>query len=186
MPSSKQERANAIVTEILKQDQLKPQVDARSSLPARTVGDPNSLSARITLDHRFNVAPIYGTARTGRRPIADKKWMAISIKDRGTEVFAANIRGSAVHITFYTPGLWECAYGVDWQGDTQRFQWGDPPIGDDLEEQHRLREKDLELDPLRIPPAALDELRSNVMRPGRARQPQPRPSGPLTVSLQRG
>src|SRR5437868_3680069 len=110
MPSPKQERAYAIVAHTLNQDQLRPQIDPCSPLPARTVGDPNGQSARLTLGHRFNIAPVYGATRTGRRPIADAKWVAISIKDRGNEVFAANVRGSTVHIAFYTPGPWECAY----------------------------------------------------------------------------
>lgn len=185
MPSPKQERANAIVTHILNEDKVRPQVDPRSALPTRMVGEPNGLSATLTLGYRFNVAPVYGETRTGRRPIADAKWFAISIKQRGNEVFAANVLGSTVHIAFYMPGAWECVYGVDWEGDDLRFQWGDPPIGDDIEGQIRLRKKDFELDPLRAPPPAVDQLRTSVMRPGRARQPQPRPSGPLTVSLQR-
>jgi len=183
MPSPKQERAYAIVSQILEEDQLRPRVDPCSSLPGRFVGDHRGLLATITLGHRFNVGPVYGATRTGRRPIKASDWKAITISDRGIPVFAANVRGSAVHITFYTPGPWECAYGVDWQGDDQRFQWGDPPIGEDLEAQNQLREKDLELEPLRTPPPAVDGLRNMVMFPSRSRQPEPLPDEPYTLAL---
>jgi len=181
MPSPKQERAYAIVAHILEEDRKRPRVDPCSALPGRFVGDHRGLLATMTLGHRFNVGPVYGATRTGRRPIEASDWTAITISDRGIPLFAANVCGVTVHITFYTPGPWECAYGVDWEGDDQRFQWGDPPIGDDLEGQNRVREKDLNLKPLRTPPPAVDALRAAVM----CQRSKPRPrSDSLTVFLQ--
>jgi hypothetical protein len=184
MPSAKQVRANTIVLDFLERDKACPTIDPRSELPARMVGEPSCTWARITLDHRFNVAPAYGT-RTERRPIPDKGWTAVTIYNGGTEVLAVNVRGSYFHIAYYKPGTWERSFGVDWEGDHVIHQWGDPPIGDDIEEQLRLKEKDLQLEPTRGRPPQVDELRTSVMRPRRVRQPWVKPAGPLTVTLQR-
>ncbi|HJP69095.1 MAG TPA: hypothetical protein VJ846_09355 [Sphingomicrobium sp.] len=182
MPSSKQVRANTIVLDFLERDRQRPTIDPRSELPARMVGEPSGLWARITFDHRFNVAPVYG-ARTARRPIRDKGWMAVTIYNRDMEVLSVNVRGSYFHIAFYKPGPWEGVFGVDWGGDHVIHQWGDPPIGDDLEEQLALRDKDLQLDPTRGHPPVVDELRASVRQNHRARDRQFDPAGPLTVSL---
>jgi hypothetical protein len=184
MPSSKQVRANAILSKILEQDKERPTIDPRSELEARMVGDPSGLWARITVGYRFDAAPAYGD-RTERRAIRDAGWQAVTIYNRNMEVLAVNVRGSYFHIAFYKPGPWEGSFGVDWEGDHQIHAWGDPPIGDDLDEQRALREKNLQLEPTRGHPRKVDELRTSVMRPRRARQPQPRPDGPLTVALQR-
>ena len=185
MPSSKQERANTIIPQILADDKLRGRIDPRIQLPSRMVGDPGGLEARITLDHRFNVAPAYGMTRTERRPIPHRGWRAISIRHRGEEVLSVNVHGSSIHIAFYKPGLWEELFGVDWKDDHARFQWGDAPIGDDLERQLELREKDLQLEPTRGHPRKVDELRTLAMNSPSVRQPQPRPDGPLTVTSQR-
>lgn len=184
MPSSKQVRANTIVLDFLERDRLTPTIDPRSDRPARMVGETSGLWARITLDHRFDAAPTYGT-RKGRRPIRDKGWMAVTIYDRNREVLAVNVRGSYFHIACYKPGPWEGVFGVDWEGDHVIHQWGDPPIGDDLEEQNALREKDLLLDPTRGHPPEVDELRASVMFTRRPAPPALLPNGPLSVSLQR-
>jgi hypothetical protein len=184
MPDSKQVRANTIVLNFLERDQQRPSIDPRSELPARMVGEPSGIWARITLDHRFNVAPVYGT-RTERRPIRDKGWMAVTIYNRDMEVLAVNVRGSYFHIAYYKPGPWEGVFGVDWEGDHVIHQWGDAPIGDDIQEQLALREKDLQLEPTRGRPPEVDELRTLAMHPGKLRKPQPKPNGPLTVTLER-
>jgi hypothetical protein len=185
MPSSKQVRANAIVSKILEEDAQRPTIDPRSELKARMVGEPTGLWARITLDHRFDAAPAYGN-RTERRPIRDTGWQAVTIYNRNMEVLAVNVRGSYFHIAFYKPGPWERAFGVDWEGDHQIHAWGDPPIGDDLEEQYALRDSNLELDPTRGHPRKVDELRTSVMCPSRSRQPEPRPDEAYTVALKQG
>jgi hypothetical protein len=184
MPSSKQVRANAIVSKILEQDKERPTPDARSALPARMVGDTNALWARITLKHRFNTAPGYGT-RTERRAIPAAEFQAVSVYRGRTELLTVNVRGSYFHIAYYRPGPWEGSFGVDWEGDHQVHAWGDPPIGDDLEEQIRLRQEDLELEPTRGHPPVIDELRALVRGSRWNYRPQPNPTGPLTVTLQR-
>jgi hypothetical protein len=184
MPAPKQVRANTIVLDFLQRDEQHSTIDPCSQLPARVVGDRSGLWARITLDHRFDAAPAYGT-RTERRPIKDAGWKAVTIYNRDVEVLAVNVRGSYFHIAFYKPGPWEGSFGVDWEGDHVNHKWGDPRIGDDLEEQNALREKDLKLDPTRGHPRKVDELRTIVMRPSRRRKPEPSPSGALTVTVQR-
>jgi len=184
MPASKQVRANAVVAKILEQDRQRPTIDPRSELPARMVGDAQDLWARITPGHRFNAAPAYGT-RTERRPIPAAGWQAVSIYRNRTELLTVNVRGSYFHIAYYKPGPWEGSFGVDWEGDHQVHAWGDPPIGDDIEEQMSLRQEDLGHEPTRGHPREVDELRTQVMRPRRVRQPQAKPDGPLTVTLRR-
>lgn len=184
MPSSKQVRANAIASKVLEQDKERPTIDPRTNLPARMVGHPQGLSATLYLGHRFDVAPAYGP-RTERMPIRAPKWMAIRVYDRGDEVLAVNVSGSAVHIAFYKPGSWERSFEVDWEGDFVRHAWGDPPIGDDLVEQNRLRQEDLQLEPTRGHPREVDELRALVRGPRWNRRPQPSPTGPLKVTPQR-
>jgi hypothetical protein len=63
MPSSKQVRANAIVSKILEEDAERPTIDPRGELRARMVGEPTGLWARITLDHPQRVGP--GTRQPG-------------------------------------------------------------------------------------------------------------------------
>jgi hypothetical protein len=184
MPAPKQVRAKAIVRDFLERDKLQPTIDPRSELKARMVGEPAGLWARITLNHRFDAAPAYGT-RAERRPIRDKGWMAVTIYNRDMEVLVVNVRESYSHIAYYRPGPWEAPFRVDWEGDHQVHAWGDPPIGEHLEEQFALREKNLQLEPTRGHPRAVDELRTSVMRPGRRRKPEPSPTGPLTVTVQR-
>lgn len=184
MPAPKQVRAKAIVLDFLERDKLQPKIDPRSELKARTVGEPAGLWARITLDHRFDAAPAYGT-RTERRPIRDKGWMAVAVYNRDKEVLVVNVREPYFHIAYYKPDPWEAPFGVDWEGDHQVHAWGDPPIGDHLEEQFALREKNLQLEPTRGHPRVHDELRTIAMRPPSLRKPEPSPSGPLTVTLQR-
>jgi hypothetical protein len=183
MPSFKQERAYAIVAEILEQDKERGKIDPRTNLPARMIGDAQGLSATLYRGHRFDVAPTYGP-RTERLTIPAPGWTAIRIYDRGNEMMAVNVKGSAVHIAFYIPGRWEGLFGVDWEGDFVRHAWGDPPIGVDLEGQNALRERDLKREPTRGRPPEVDPLRASVVRSGRVRQPQPTPDDPLTVMLQ--
>lgn len=182
MPAPKQQRANEITSIILKADEERGCVDARNQLPSRMVSDASGWSARITLGHRFSVAPEYAT-RTGRRLIPDAKWRTIRVEFGGHEYLVVNVRGHTAHIAYYRPGQWERVFGVNFEGDHQLHQWGDAPIGDDIEEQVRLRLKDLELEPLRHAPPTGDALRNRAMRPWRTRRPEPRPDGPLTVFL---
>lgn len=182
MTTSKQVRAIAIASDFLQRDKQRPIVDPRSELPARMVGDPSGVWARITLDHRIDVAPAYGS-RTERRPIPARGWQAVSIYNGGTEVLVVNVRGSRFHIAYYRPGQWERLFRVDWESDDQIHAWGDAPIGDHLDEQHALRAKDLKLEPTRGRPPEVDELRTRVMRPRSIRQPEPRPEGPYSLSV---
>jgi hypothetical protein len=185
MPASKQQRANEIISIILNADKDRGSVDPRGQFPARTVGDASGWSARIALGHRFGVAPEYAS-RTGRRLIPDAKWRTIRVEFGGREFLVVNVRETTVHIAYYRPGQWERVFGVDFEGDHQLHQWGDAPIGDDIEEQIRLRLKDLELDPLRHAPPSGDALRNRTMRPWRTRRPEPRRDGPYTVFLKDG
>jgi hypothetical protein len=108
----------------------------------------------------------------------------VTIYNRDMEVLVVNVRAPYFHIAYYKPGPWEGAFGVDWEGDHQVHAWGDPPIGDHLEEQLVLREKNLQLEPTRGHPRKVDELRTSVMRPRGNRRPQPRSDRPYTVTLQ--